>query len=384
MAKDAVLKKVDLESINERLDLAATRIGEKPKLNPRSEERDKAIVHVFPWLVAGCLVVSLLYVILTNDYRPWMILDKICLVFVLAFTLVGAWTLKRLDYGPFPLWMLAGFLIFTIAAMWFFVTGAGATVLLRGASSLKPFLPGDANDAILFADLMMTIMVLLLSTLGVLATTCAMIRKYLPDAILSIETDARRGERGAAAKFFMLPDVLDAERVEMDPTPDSHLFDLNSLTQLSIYVFTMGVMVCSALFLNPILLDTVPKYNIVRIMILLSVFLPALVIPWQAIKSTGARVITSAPRPFYLWTGAKKRLMTGYAMLGVFFLTFVISVYYGNSVGTILGYYVQYLVPLASISIASGLLYANCFAGNLRDSVCSRFDSKRERMLEES
>ncbi|MBR6871844.1 MAG: hypothetical protein IKM91_09595, partial [Candidatus Methanomethylophilaceae archaeon] len=67
----------------------------------------------------------------------------------------------------------------------------------------------------------------------------------------------------------------------------------------------------------------------------------------------------------------------------VFFLTFVISVYYGNTIETILGYYMQFLVPLATVSVVSGLLYANSFARNLRDSIFHRFYVKREKMLEE-
>ncbi|MBR6204987.1 MAG: hypothetical protein IKQ60_08125 [Candidatus Methanomethylophilaceae archaeon] len=383
MPRDAVLKKVDIESINDKLDHAATVFGGASRINPRSEDRDRAIVRAFPWFVACCVVVSALLVISRGDFLPWKILDDICIVFVTAFALLGTWALYRLDSGPFPLWFLVGFVIFAGAVMWFYVTGAGAMVLLRGASSLKPFIPGDVDEIVLFSDMLLTILVLLLSSVGVLTTISAMIRKYLPGAILSIERSAAEGERGPAASFFMVPDVLDVKEVEMDPVPDSHVFDLRSFIELTVYAFSMGVMVCSALFLNPIVLDAVPQYNTIRIMVLLSVFLPALVIPWQAVKSTGARVLSSAPRPYYLWTGAKKRLFTWYAMLGVFFLTFVISVYYGKSIETILGYYMQYLVPLGAIAVVSGLLYANCFARNLRDIVCYRFYSKRQKMLEE-
>ncbi|MBE6520717.1 MAG: hypothetical protein E7Z68_06345 [Thermoplasmata archaeon] len=382
MPRDTVLKKVDIESINDRLDLAASRLGSGAKVNPRSEERDRKIVKAFPWFLAACIALSVIATVLRNDYNLWSILDTICIAFVTQFALLGIWTVNKLDSGPFPFWLLGAFMMFSAMVMWFYVTGAGAMILLKGASSLNPFLPGDVDDATLFIDLLMTTFVFLFSTIGVLATTSAMIRKYLPRAILSIEEEALDGRRGAAANFFMVPDVLDVERVEMDPKPDGHVFDLDSMVQLSIYVFLLGIMICSTLFLNPIVLDLVPKYNVVRIMMLLSVFLPALVIPWQAMKSTGARVISSAPRAYYLWTGAKKRLFTGYAMLGVFFLTFVISVYYGNTIETILGYYMQFMMPLATVSVVSGLLYANSFARNLRDSICHRFYVKREKMLE--
>ncbi len=384
MPRDAVLNKVDIESLNERIDHAATRIGGEAKVNPRSEERDKALVHAFPWFIAACAVMSVALIVMRGDFSPLKIVDGICIVFVVGFAALGTWAMYRIDAGPFPLWFLVALVMVAGAVMWFYVTGAGAMVLLRGASSLKPFMPGDVEDTSLFIDMLLTILVLLMSSVGVLATVSAMIRKYLPGAILSIERSAATGVRGPAANFFMVPDIIDVKRVEMAPEKDEHVYDLSSHLELSIYVFSMGVMIGSVLFLNPIVLEAIPKYNVMRVMLLLSVFLPALVIPWQIVRSTGSRVISSAPRPYYLWTGAKKRLFTGYSMMGVLFLLFIISVYYGNSIEAIIGYYVQYLVPLGAISIVAGLLYANCFARNLRDSVCYRFVQKRDRMLEES
>ena len=59
----------------------------------------------------------------------------------------------------------------------------------------------------------------------------------------------------------------------------------------------------------------------------------------------------------------------------------MISVYYGNDIANIAGYYVQYVVPLAAISALAGLLYANCISRNLRDSICFRFDEKKKAFL---
>ncbi len=378
MPKDSSHRKLDIESLNDRIDHTAEIVGGHPKANPRSEKRDKTIVRLFPWFLVACIIISLTLIIHNRDYTSaWKIIDDICYGFVIGFTAIGIWSIAYLDSGPFPLWFLAGFVMMTGAIMWFYVTGAGSMLILRGASSLKPFIPGDVEDVTLFIDLLLSIFLLLLSSIGVLTTISAMLRKFMPGVLLSIEKSAKKGERGKAADFFMVPGIIDVESVEMEPTVDSHVFDLRSFLELSINVFSLGMVICSILFLNPIVLESVPKYSAIRIMILLSVFLPSLVIPWQSVRSTGAKVLSSAPRPYYLWTGAKTRLFTGSATLGVFFLLFIISVYLGNDVGNILGYYVQYIIPLAAISVLAGLLYANCIAKNLRDSICLRFEKKK-------
>ncbi len=378
MPKDSSRRKLDLESINDRIDHTAEIVGGRPRTNPRSEKRDITIVKIFKGFLVACVLISLALIIHNEDYySAWKIIDDICYGFVLGFTFLGIWSIAYLDRGPFPFWFLTGFIMMTGAIMWFYVTGAGSMLILGGASSLKPFIPGDVGDITLFIDLLLSIFLLLFSSIGVLTTISAMLRKFMPGVLLSIEKCAHKGERGKAADFFMVPDIIDVESVEMEPQIDDHIFDLKSFIELSVNVFTLGMVICSILFLNPIVLDSVPKYSTIRIMMLLSIFLPSLIIPWQSVRSTGAKAISSAPRPYYLWTGARRRLFTGSAMLGVFFLLFIISVYFGNDIGNIIGYYVQYIVPLASISILAGLLYANCISRNLRDSICFRFESKK-------
>jgi hypothetical protein len=131
------------------------------------------------------------------------------------------------------------------------------------------------------------------------------------------------------------------------------------------------------LFLNPIILETVSKDIIIRAMITLTLFLPALVTPWLCIKSVGAKAITVAPRPYYLWKGARKKLFLGFVTLGLFFFSFLISVYYGNTVWTIVSYYLEYLIPAAAITFVTSLVYANYFSKTLRDGVCEDFLYKK-------
>ena len=107
-------------------------------------------------------------------------------------------------------------------------------------------------------------------------------------------------------------------------------------------------------------------------------FLPALVIPWLSVKGTGARAVSVAPKPYYLWIGARKKLFLGFATLGLFFFSFLVSVYYGNSIGTILGYCADYAVPLAATSLVAGLLYADCFSKTLCRGICEDFCGMKE------
>ncbi len=342
-----------------------------PKKNPRSANRDRHAVRIFPWLVAACVVFTFLVAVIRGNYELWSFLNQTCAIFSAGFAVFGVWAVIRIDRGPFPMWVLAGVSAVSLTVIWLILTRHSTVMFLRGLTSLDEI--GPVKEWFLAVDLAVTILVISLATVGVLTIVSAMLKKYIPGVLRSVETD----KNGAASKFFMVPDIIDVEEVRLEPIIDDRIFDSRSFLWLFGYTFALGVMICSMLFLNPIILETVPDYIIMRLMILLSLFLPAMVIPWLAVRSAGAKVISSAPRPFYLWVGARKRLFTGFAALGLFFFSFLVSIYYGNSVETIAGYYLIYLVPLAAVSLISGVFYANCFSADLRDAICRRFEEKK-------
>ena len=351
-------------------------IYEDPLQGPMSENdaaTDRRIVRAFPWILAVCVASTVALAILWNKFEFWAFMNQTCVVFALAFAALGVWASARMEKGPLPIRLLAGIMVVAVAVAWIFVTGSDSVLFLKGLESLKDMGEGYHDGWLLAADLAVTLFVMLAAPIGVLATLSAMLRKYMPGVLLSVETGNGKG-KNAAARFFMVPKIIDADRVELVPEEDS---GLGSFLWLTGYSFGLGVLVCSMLFLNPVILETVPDYSITRMMIVLSIFLPAMVVPWLSVKETGARVVSGAPRPYYLWLGARQKLFTGFAALGLFFFSFLVSVYYGNTVETILGYYSDCLVPLAAVSLVSGLSYANCYSKSLRDGICEEFDRRK-------
>ena len=364
----------DKEDIGRRFDEAVSRFGGREAVNLRSGKRDRVATRMLPYLVAACVIATVALTIIRGDFDFWKFINQLCVVFALAFAVVGVWASFYMDRGPFPLWLMAGMVVVALVVAWVFITGSDAVLFLKGLDSYKSMEPGTYTEAFRMADLLFTLFVMVMAPIGILTTVSAMLRKYIPGVLMSVEKGGKNG-KNPAAKFFKVPSIIDVEKVELAPEEDDRAVDLPALAWMTGYTFGLGTLVCSMLFLNPVVLETVPEYLIVRVMIVLSLFLPAMVVPWLCIKSVGARVVSGAPRPYYLWMGARQQLFTGFATLSLFFFSFLISIYYGNEVQTIARYYVEYLIPLGAISLVMGLYYSNCFSRSLRDAICQEFES---------
>ena len=344
-------------------------------MNHQSDRRDAAAVRMLPWLIVACLVATFALTIFRQNYDFWMFINRLCTIFAIGFAVLGAWAVPYLNKGPFPLWLLTGVFVIALVVAWALFTGSDDVLYLGGLDAYQTY--GSEYLTVFRAlDLILTLFIMVMAPIGILTTISAMLRKYIPRLLLSVERGTDKG-KNPAAKFFGVPDVLDIEEVEVDPEDEGNAVDLDSFIWLGTYTFSLGILVCSMLFLNPIILETVSKDIIIRAMITLTLVLPALVTPWLCIKSVGAKAISVAPRPYYLWKGARKKLFLGFVTLGLFFFSFLISVYYGNTVWTIVSYYLEYLIPAAAITFVTSLVYANYFSKTLRDGVCEDFLYKK-------
>lgn len=119
-------------------------------------------------------------------------------------------------------------------------------------------------------------------------------------------------------------------------------------------------------------------HTMLAVTMMLSMFTPALILPWFIVRSIGAKVRSDAPRDYYLWIGARKRLFSTFAALGVFMMMFVLSVYLGNSVSEIILTYVSFLVPLFATSVVYGAIYTNNFDSQVCESICENFEEGKE------
>ena len=215
-----------------------------------------------------------------------------------------------------------------------------------------------------------------LVAVAVNAIISAYFRNYFYRAFIYIEkhrdpADQCRKKR-MAYSFFRIPDIIDVESVEMDPETDDESFCGAQFKSVLVSDIFLGVMICSYIFLNPLFLGTLSGEGMILIGILMSMFIPAMVIPWCIVKSTGAYVKSSA-KPYYLWKGMKSRMYEGFFAITFFFAILILSIYLGEDIARIVYTYLGYLAFMLLISTMSAFIYTNHFYTNFKNGIVTSF-----------
>lgn len=368
-----------LESVSQRIDRAADRL--RPRSGPQVvlRDRDLRLTRLFPYFVGLCLLIWLATLLYLGDYSIGKVIEILCLSFVACFAVLGVPCSLLMDRGAFSNWVPFLLAIAMAGLLWLagvymgHVYYAEAIDLTMGALGIEL---GDLGQLVLgFGG---TIALIYFTSVGVLSIIGAYMRRYTAKVFLSMQDHADQGIRGKAEWFFMVPDIIDVKEVVLEPVRSPHRFNVRACVSVTAYLFVLGLLVSSYLFVNPLLISLMDWQTMLAIMLMLSMFTPALVLPWQIVRGVGAKVRSDAPRDFYLWTGAKRRLFSTFAMLGVFMMMFVLSVYLGNSVEDILRTYVSFLIPLLATSAMYGALYENNFDRGICDKICDDFGSDAE------
>lgn len=350
-----------VEEINDLVDRAAARFspGTASRVDP---DRDRRIVRMFPWFVATCLLIWAAGILWIGEYTFSKMIEVLCLVFVSCFAIIGVPCAAVMDRGVFNGWViLAGSFAMTVV-LWVSGNLMGQMYYTEAVSamlgSVGMFLDSAWERVLGF---LATYAILLFTSIGVLSVINAYMRVYVGDVFLAMQSRAGTGRRGKAERFFKVPEIIDVEEVRMEPRRTEHVFDLWTASQVSAYMFILGLLISSYIFLNPLLTEVLEWDTMLAVTLMLSMFMPALVLPWMIVRGVGAKVVSSAPRDYYLWTGARKRLFSTFMALGVFMLMLVLSVYLGSSLWDIARSYVTFLIPLFVTSVTYGSLYANNF-----------------------
>lgn len=369
-----------IEDINERVDSAAERLYPRRDSIRDVPDKDRRIISVFPYFLAVCLVIWVCGIVYIGDYRFSKLIEVLCLVFVSCFAIFGVPCLLMIDKGVFSVWVMVGMAVIMALFSW------GSGILLIGqvyyAEAIYDMLSVlgiHMNDILeVLVGFLATLAILFFTSIGVLSVICAYMRTYVPRVFMSMQARAGTGERGKAEGFFMVPDIIDVKEVVLEPETDHHTFHFRNFISVTAYLFILGLLISSYIFLNPLLISVMGWKTMLAVMLMLSMFIPALVLPWQIVRSVGAKVHSDAPRDYYLWTGARKRLFSTFAALGVFMMMFVLSVYLGNSALDMAKSYVSFLIPLLAVSVVYGAIYVNNFDNAVCGSICEKFDEGRE------
>ncbi len=368
-----------IEEFNEIIDKAADRL---PSSREPSKERDvfgRKLLRAFPYFVVICIFFWTIIIFQQGEFTFSRMVEVLCLVFVAGFAILGVPCIYYAEKGVFSMWASFAFTIMMTCIMWISGKAMGHVYCEDAVEGVFLYLGISLSDNADFVlGFLAMLCILFFTSMGVTSVVCAYMKRYIPEVFLSMQKHAVRGTRRKAERFFMVPDIIDAKEIVVEPMRNPYKFDARASLSISFYMFLLGLMLSSYIFLNPLLINVLGWRTMLAIMLMLSMFTPALLLPWQIVRGVGAKVRSDAPRDYYLWKGAKTRLFSAFATLGAFMMMLILTLYLGNNILDIVRVYLSFLVPLLVISVTYGALYTNTFHASVRDSICESFNEKKE------
>jgi len=368
-----------IEEFNEIIDKAADRL---PSSREPSKERDvfgRKLLRAFPYFVVICIFFWTIIIFQQGEFTFSRMVEVLCLVFVSGFAILGVPCIYYAEKGVFSMWASFAFTILMTCIMWISGKAMGHVYCEDAVEGVFMYLGiGLSDNADFVLGFLAMLCILFFTSMGVTSVVCAYMKRYIPEVFLSMQKHAVRGTRRKAEKFFMVPDIIDAKEIVVEPVRNPYKFDARASLSISFYMFLLGLMLSSYIFLNPLLINVLGWRTMLAIMLMLSMFTPALLLPWQIVRGVGAKVRSDAPRDYYLWKGAKTRLFSAFATLGAFMMMLILTLYLGNNILDIVRVYLSFLVPLLVISVTFGALYTNTFHASVRDSICESFNEKKD------
>ncbi|MBR2255664.1 MAG: hypothetical protein IJ856_07670, partial [Candidatus Methanomethylophilaceae archaeon] len=311
---------------------------------------------------------------------------RLCQVFMWAFVFIGVMAVKYIDHGPMPFkWVIVATVLLS-SVMWVVLSWGDnyymVSQLIDPNNSLSETLSDFSHSILLtVVDYLTTIVVFTLSSVGILSVICAYLKKYIVVTLVSLQKHSLNGTRGKSEKFFMVPDVLDVRDVKVEPERSGFKVDISVYIRFTLYMIAFGMVLCSYLFVNPYFLEQISWSTMLSIMLMLSIFMPSLLIPWILLRQLGARVVTDAPRDYFLWVGAKDKLFKTFMILGAIMMLLFLSLYYGNDPFHIFTEYLTYIVPLSTLAVIFALLYTNNFSVPLVSAIKEEFEAERSELM---
>lgn len=368
-----------MESANNAVDQVALRTPNTSD-KPGRQDAGQSVTRIFPYFVVAVLILWIISFFWIDTHTVPKAIEILCLSFTFCFAIFGLFCAVRLPSGIFPFWALAGYATGLTVVLWSFNYITGDNYYANAINDILGSLGIHLSDILyMVVGFLSTLAVMLFTSIGVTTVISAYLRRYIPYVLNSMNEHAKMGIRGKSERFFMIPDIVDIQEVVLDPSETSHIFNFQRSLSISMYLFVLGLLVSSYLFVNPYFLDVMSWKTMLSITLMLSMFTPALILPWQIFRSIGARARSEAHREYHLWIGAKNRLFTTFTALGVFMMMFLLSVYLGNNAMDIIRNYLIFLVPLLLTSAMYGTLYCNNFEKYDKERIVESFDEMRTR-----
>ncbi len=364
-----------MESVNDTMDEVVIRSPLPKRTSPLIKNRDERLLRFFPYFILICIGFFLIGMVTCEERTLTKGIEVLCLSFVLCFMILGIPCSLMMPHGKFSFLTVAAMTFLMTTVLWITMTLIDFNYFGDAIADIFAFI-GIRVDEMEYhiMGFVWTYLIMLFTPIGVISVISAYLCKYFPRIFIGMDKNAKEGIRGPAEGFFKIPEIVDVKKVIMEPSKIDHHFNLKGAAFMTTYLFILGLLISSYVFINPYFLDVMSTRTMLAIMLMLSMFTAALLLPWLIVRQLGVKVTSDAPRDYDLWIGAKNRLFTTFMALSAFMMMFVISIYMGNAVWDIITRYIQFLVPLAVTSFIYGFIYTNNFETNDHDVILERFE----------
>lgn len=347
------------------------------KVNPKVDSRDRFILKYFPTFILLCIAIWIISLCYQKDYSIAMLIQLLCLVFSTMFSVIGIPCFILMDRGPHSKSAIITMNLIFSLIIWLYMHYTQQLIFDRTVIGVLGALNiGISGMYLNVATFLTTFLLFNFATVGVMTVMCAYLRIYVVQVLRDMDDHAKKGIRGRAEGFFLVPSIIDVKCIDLEPILFKDRFNYAGFKMLMFYIIVLGFIISSYMFVNPYFLDAFNWKMLLAIMLLLSFFVPCLIVPWQLFKSIGAKACSDGNRDYYLWSGAKNRLFTSFLALSSFTMMFLLSLYFGHDIYMIMFNYVAYLLPLIFIACSFSFIYTNNFSINLNKAIFVNFYEK--------
>jgi hypothetical protein len=238
---------------------------------------------------------------------------------------------------------------------------------------------GWALSAIAVMTLVMIILssVLVIAACGMLWIQSDLLALMMPRLVERIRrTDFMKGDNiidRLACWLVDIPKVLDTSTVRLDPK-GAYVPERRRWLHAMAWQMVLGLLLAVYVSLNPMLLETMTFADTFTVILLGSVLIPFLILPWSTLEALGISV-KGVRHDFFLHDGAKARLLQTLVALGTIFLLIRIAL---QQVGaeTIIARFASYSIVLFLLCALVTFVYFNYFedsiVGRIRRSLIAR------------
>lgn len=175
----------------------------------------------------------------------------------------------------------------------------------------------------------------------------------------------------------MVPDIIDVDDVTVKPREPAG-FDSEMFRATLKSVFLVGTVISSYLFLNPVFLQSIPFHEMIVIIMLLSFFIPAFVVPYILTMDLNALAHSKGNRPYRLWVGYRTKMFRLGFYIALFLTLLWVCLFTGEDMVRILLSYVSYMAFLVLASLLVAFIFVNTYLGSMAGEIADNLNKQKE------